>query len=350
MIRTFQVSDIFLAQRILRQSVRLNPAQSLLNPRPPIWRALLPTTPLDDAKLYTYILDQRENSIARAGLLQAQKRPGRPEADITLLAPRLDAKYGHPAIWQKLLSHFSQEAITATISRVYVTAPDEPTLVRTLESVGFRVYARQTIWRLASTLETHPHLYPVRSMRLQTPGDEWGLMRLYAQSTPRPVQLAEGAHSEHPVKPPILDLRMAGVNRSYVRVERDKVVGCVQIGSGPLGGWIKLWVDTRQPASERILELVSQGVAVLREQQYNLPIYIGVDDYQGGVASVLVDSGFAPFTDMVKAMRPTVQHVRQRAHIRVPVLEAFPTVASAPYHRQSYRAHAEGTRSSTPTF
>lgn len=334
MIRTFRIVDIFLAQRLLRHATRLNPAQSLTCPRPSLWRALLPINPLDDAKTFTYILDQHDNSVARAGLLQARKRHGRPEADVTLLAPRLDAKYGHPAIWQKLLAHFTQMAVQFGVSRIYIAAPDEPTISHTLNSVGFRAYSRQTVWRRIGELPEKAPKLPYNQLRLQCIGDEWGLTRLYAQSTPKAVQLAEGAHSDKALSAPILDHRITGNSKSYVLVEDGRINGCVQTVVGPFGAWLTLWVDTRQPAPQRIHLLVQQGIASVHEVNCNLPVYIGVDEYQSGIAPILIEYGFAPFTDVVKAVKQTMQPIREGIRLRMPVLETLPSVPSAPYHRQ----------------
>ena len=343
-IRTFRIGDIFFAQRLLRQAARLNPALSLTCPRPSLWRALLPTNPLDDAKTYTFLLEQQDNSVARAGLLQAQKRAGRPEADITLLAPRLDARYGHPAIWQKLLAHFSQIAVQAGVRRVYIAAPDEPTIVQTLNNIGFRVYSRQTVWRLIGGLSEHVPKVDYGQVRLQCVGDEWGLIRLYSQSTPKAVQLAEGAHSDKQIRLPILDSRVTHADKSYILYEKDRITGCIQVTLGSLGAWLTLWVDTRQPAPQRIHQLIQQGVAAICEHDCNLPIYIGVDEYQGGIAPLLVEYGFAPFTDVVKAVKQTVQPVYEGGRIRMPVLETLPRVASAPYHRHSTHVLREHER------
>lgn len=345
MIRTFRIGDFFLAQRLLRHATRLNPALSLINPRPSLWRALLPTNPLDDAKTFTFVLEQRDNSVAQAGLLQARKRHGRPEADITLLAPRLDAKYGHPAIWQKLLAHFTQDAVEAGVRRIYIAAPDEPTIIHTLNGIGFRAYSRQTVWRLTGRLPAHVPILNRQQVRLQCIGDEWGLMRLYARSTPPAVQLAEGAHSDQGVKVPILEHLASGVETSHVLIEDGRIQGCIHTVKGPLGFWLTLWIDSRQPAPHRIHQLIQQGVASICEKNCNLPIYIGVDEYQAGVTPILLDYGFAPFTDVVKVVKQTIQPIHDHVRTRMPVLKTLPRVASAPYHR-----HSAGTRGANGSF
>jgi hypothetical protein len=334
-IHPIRFSDIFLIQRLLRYSTRLDPARSLLQPRSPVWQAFIPANPLDDARVYTYVLNQRDNTIARAGVLQAQKRPGRPEIDIVLLTPRLDTKFGHPAIWQKLLSHFAQEVISQHICRIYAVAPDEPTVVQTLASVGFRTYSHQTIWRLTGDQVDARRLAISDAVRLQRSSDEWGLLRLYSQSTPRPVQVAEGMRSQRPLKPPILAWRHTGENYSFVLSDAGRIRGCVKVAVGRQGVWLRLWFDPQLPTSQRIESLVRQGIVIAAQRAYRLPVYVGVDEYQGGLASTLVDLGFAPFIDVVKTVRHTVQHVVERSPLRIPIFEPATTIVPVPYHRRT---------------
>jgi len=114
-IRPFQVGDIFLIQRLSRQSTKLNITNALLQPYSGLQAALTTLMPWklmpwNEAKVTTYVLDQRGHELARTGFLQVQKRPGRSEADVMLLAPALDMRLGHPAIWQKLLVYYCNEA------------------------------------------------------------------------------------------------------------------------------------------------------------------------------------------------------------------------------------------------
>ena len=148
MIRPFGFSDTFLIQRLANQATKLNAEQALLQPRSTVWTALTAVIPWKDARASTYILSQKGHRLASAGFIQARKRSLRPEADILLLAPALDTPFGHPAIWEKLLSFYIQEAAQQKIARVYVDVPDQPLPVGSFTHVGFQVYARQTIWRL----------------------------------------------------------------------------------------------------------------------------------------------------------------------------------------------------------
>ena len=147
MIRPFQLGDFFLMHSLSRQATKLNASLALAQPYSVLGSALTAVVPWNDAKVATYVLHQRTHEVARNGFLQAQKRPGRPESDILLLTPALDTAHGHPAIWEKLLSHYSSEATQQKIARIYADVPDQPIVVNTLMHVGFRVYTRQTVGR-----------------------------------------------------------------------------------------------------------------------------------------------------------------------------------------------------------
>lgn len=69
--------------------------------------------------------------------------------DILVLAPALDTRTGHPAIWEKLLAHCIVEGTQEGTTRIYADVPDQPLLVNTFAHVGFGVLRGQAFWRLA---------------------------------------------------------------------------------------------------------------------------------------------------------------------------------------------------------
>jgi hypothetical protein len=330
-IRPFQIGDLFTIQRLGRQATKLATIEALLHPQSAFWAALSAVFLWNDAKVTTYVLHRREHDLARTGLLQAQKRPGRPEADILLLAPGLDSTWGHPAIWQKLLAHYLHEAPQHQIARIYADVPDQPLPVNTLSHVGFRVYTRQTIWRLAPQgLESFAHAL-ADTIRTPTRGDEWALRRLYTRITPGPVQQAEGMHADNAVKPPILDWWQGGMRKSYVLEQGGDIQGCVQVAYGSRGVWLQLWVDPKQPDTTQLHQLLRFGLTVIQQDAVRVPIYVGVREYEGALGAVLSDYGFAPFTDRAKMVKHVVQWVRTVVPARTPVLEGVREVVPTPF-------------------
>jgi hypothetical protein len=330
-IRPFQVGDIFLIQRLGRQATKLTTIEALLNPQSAFQAALSAAILWTDAKVTTYILHQREHGLAGAGLLQVQKRPGRPEADILLLSPALDATWGHPAIWQKLLAHYLQEAPHHQITRIYADVPDQPLPVNTLSHVGFKVYTHETIWRLA-VHTTELYTYPLSSaIRPQTKQDEWALRRLYHRITPGVVQQAEGMNTANAGLPPILEWWHAGMRRSYVLEQSGEVQGAVQIATGPRGVWLQLWADTRQPDSSHLHELARFGLMIIQQESVRLPVYIGISEHESVLGTILADYAFAPFVDRAKMVKHVVQWVRAVSPVLTPALEGIGEVVPTPY-------------------
>ncbi|MEZ4859985.1 MAG: hypothetical protein R3C14_01690 [Caldilineaceae bacterium] len=331
MIRPFQFGDIFLINSLSRQSTKLNTIQALLQPYSILGAALTALIPWNEAKVTTYVLQQRRHDLARSGFLQVQKRPGRPESDILRLAPALDTVRGHPAIWEKLLSHYITAATKQQIVRIYTDVPDQPLPVSTFMHVGFKTFTRQTIWRLpphsvesfADQISTH-----IRPRREE---DNWALRRLYAQVTPQPVQQAEGLQANRELEPPILDWWQPFMRYSYVLEEAGELQGCIRIGYGRRGIWLQLWTDTQQPNGFFSHQLIRHALTVIRRQGLRLPIYIGVRDYHGGVGAVLAGYGFAPFTDRAKMVKQLVQWVPSTVPILPPVLEGVPEVVVTPF-------------------
>lgn len=275
----------------------------------------------------TFVLRQEENGLARAGLIQLEIQPERPAANVTVLTPAIDAPQGHPAIWQKLLSQSVQELVERQINRLYSDLPDQPLLVNTFKQAGFQVYTRETIWRLASV----PHDWPLPTptpVRPLRPEDQWHVLRLYDQTTPAPVQQAEGMVSvdeqEYPARVfcPILANDLNLPRTTFVLDGNAGLEGAVQILWGRYGTSVRLFTDTNNPDTEAVHLLLRHAISEIVEDQNTTPIYICVRDYQAGIESILSDYGFAPFTDRALMVRNIWQWARSPASVRIPALES----------------------------
>lgn len=331
MIRPFQFGDVVLIQRLGLQAATLNTIQALLQPQSAVWASLSALLPWNDTKIMTHVLRQQGHGLVGLGFLQVQRRAGRPELEVMRLAPGLDARLGHPVIWEKLLAYLNATAAQQSIARIYADAPDQPLPVHTLGHVGFRSYARETIWRLnyPSDLEEYPVTAGVRQ---RTKADEWALQELYRHTVPEDVRLAEGTPGEPAVKPPILEWWGPGAVTDLVLEQRGDVVGAVQIVQGRRGVWLQLWADMNDPHPQVVHQLVRASLATMRRRGVLLPLYVGVREYHGALGAFLEDYGFAPFTDRVRLVRPVMQWVREPAFASAPAVErAARGVVTAPY-------------------
>ncbi len=343
MIRPFQPGDTFLLQRLQRQAPKLNVAQALLQPRSPVWAALTAGNPLHQAKVATYVLHQNGHGLARSGFVQAQRRPGRSDVDILMLAPALDTRTGHPAIWEKLLAHCIVEGTQESTARIYADVPDQPLLVNTFAHVGFGVYARQSIWRLAPNEVANyatqhasiPALHaaaaqratgaPTTHVRMAQRSDEWELQRLYARVTPRAVQRAEGVLVDAGSRPPILDWWLGGDVQTFVSGDgagaAEALNGCLRVVSTRTGVWMQLWADAHRTDADAAKALLGNALRFVQNQRRRRPIYIPVRDYQGGLGPLLSDFGFAPFADHAKMVKHLLQRVVETENVRQLVVE-----------------------------
>jgi hypothetical protein len=329
-IRPFQFGDIFLIQSLGRQAAKLNTIQTLLQPQSTVWASLSAIIPWNDAKVTTYVLRQKGHGLVDLGYLQVQKRPGRPEVEIIGLAPGLDAPRGHPAIWEKLLAHYSTVAAQQQIARIYVDLPDQPLPIHTFHHLGFRTYTHQTIWRLARhELAAQQHTITAE-IRPQQKVDDWALTQLYAHTVPSAVQIAEGYLGEPPQKPPILDWWLSGACTNFVLEERGDVRGAVQIVQGRRGYWLRVWADFYQPSGEIVHQLIRHGLTTIGRRAVQMPVYVGVCDYHGALGTVLMDYGFAPITDRAKLMRPVMHWVREAVYEPAMMLKPATRVVASP--------------------
>jgi hypothetical protein len=330
-IRPFRPGDLYLIQRLNRQVTRFHTVQTMLDAHSVVQAALGSVIPWGDAKVTTYVLRQDGHGLVHSGFLQAQKRAGLAEADVLGLAPSLDAPSGHPAIWSKLLSAYLHDAMPQGILRIYADVLDQPLPVNTFAGVGFQAYGRQTIWRLFTpTVESYSHLIN-STIRLRSAADEWGLTQLYARVTPEHVQQAEGWFGLQGELTPLSKGWLADHALTYVLLEEGEICGALQVAPGYSGSWIQWWTDTLRPDLRWVQQLLCFGISVIRQNEWRTPVYLAVADYHGGVATLLSDYGFAPFSDRVKMVKHGAKWVRENATAPTAAIETTSEVVPTSY-------------------
>lgn len=320
MIRPFQPGDIYLIQRLGRQATHLPCAHNFLQPKTSTAVALSAVLPWTTMGALTYVLRQQGHGLVHEGFLQVKRRAGRPEAEILTMAPSLDAPAGHPAIWNKLLSHLVNEAGGLGFERIYAEAPDQPLVVNTFAAVGFQPFCRQTIWRRFSAANSDVHLEAGDSVQPRLASDDWALLRLYTTTVPEPVRVAEGAFDVANAAPILENLRPDhGV--TYTLRTAGELVGAFQLRQGRCGVWLHFWADMLQPHHNRLSTLIEQALAMVARQGWSAPLYVASSDYHGGLEVLLEAYGFAPFLDRVRMVKHVVKWARESVASSVPVVE-----------------------------
>lgn len=334
MIRPFGLADIFLMRDLQRRSATLAIEPALTHPRDPLWSALAAPWPWAGFGIATYVLTATPRGSEETGFVQLVKRAARPEADVLYLAPALPAGPGRApaveAIWHGLLNHCVLAAADHGLQRIFANSPDGGPEEACLKDVGFSLYARETVYRLATVQPAA--LAPAAGYRSQGPQDSWALQRLYTRSTPKLVQHAEGAASGNVGAPP-LSWWEPDRWQGCVWEPAGEARGAVQIHLGRAGHWLRLWGANLLSAREA-RSLIEQGLRLIAaappaSNARLLPVYTTVRDYERDLGGALTGFGFAPYTDRVRFVKHTVAPIREPTlPAAVPALEPAPKVVA----------------------
>jgi hypothetical protein len=334
MIRPFGIGDVLLVSSLQRSDTPLAIEHILTHPRPPLWLAMTAPWPWAGTGVATYVLRLRgPDQQTQTGFVQLLKRSARPEADLLHLAPALplngdcDCDLDPQPIWRHLLTHCAHEAAQYGIERLYVSIPDGGPEQSCLAESNFRLYARETIYRLAAAPEVGSTPAGFRRQRAQ---DSWALQRLYLRGTPILVQQAEGALSGR-AGSPSLSWWEPDRWRGVVWTPAGEVRGVVQVHFGRAGHWLRILGANALTARE-VRALIEQGLRLIGPVRRNwrgefLPVYVTVRDYDLGLSGALTGFGFAPLTDRARFVRHTTATAARRAHALVPVRDSIKEVA-----------------------
>jgi hypothetical protein len=316
LIKPFHVRDLLLVGKLQNQGLLLDLEEALTQTYSPLLATLVGCLPLQRTGVSTYICDEMEEGQRMTGFAQMRLRKGGPEADMVYLTPSLSAAGEAMTIWRRLLEHVCREAGRQGIQRIFARLPEDGLEVEAFQQVGFSIYAREDIFRLA---QMPSHLaYPERGIiRPQQPADGWELQALYAAVAPRLVQRAESLTAKRWEAAPGPWLRRAG-QEGYVMEDEGEIVGCVRIHQGQTGHWLEMLLHPQ--AYERADELVNQSLSLL-VQYPPRPIYCCLRRYQGGLRVPLEAQGFQPLTSQCVMVKHTTVRVKKPALKLVPALE-----------------------------
>lgn len=321
-VRRFGISDLLIVGRLQRRGIWLDPLQASVGAIAPAWMALSAPLRWWASPPLTYVSPPPE-----AGMIQAQLRVGRPEADVTFLSPALAANDEAAAVWRRLLMCCVQQAGRAQVQRLFVAVPEASrALISVLHQVGFFPYTREEVycWQAG---DVQPDEASVERVRPLSSSDEWPLQRMLASITPRLVQQAEGGGS-YPADAAAFRRTLTGRERYLVLVRDGEIAGLIMARNGRRGDWLQLWGRFRR--EEEVLALVRRGLDVLQPRSER-PVYCLVREYQGGARVALSDSGFEHVATWSCLVKHTVVRSRETARRAWHALEvrAEPTAPGA---------------------
>jgi len=276
----------------------------------------------------TFLSRRSNDSPVSEGFVQASKRPGRPEADVCYIAPRLGQNAAETKTWQALLEYLIAQAGDSGVQRLYACVPSQDNAAPVLASCGFVRYVRETLFRLQS-----PRIAPFppadTHVRPQREQDSWAFQRLTDQHTPPVVQRAEGAIAKNNEATDHLVFQtwwQPEHIRGIVYEQDEEIVAAIRIHRGRAGHWLHFVGD---PTASKVTDaLIAHSIRTLQNSER--PIYCSVRPYQNALGPALRNEAFEPVTELSRFVKYNTIRTREPARNkpRILVETSFPGIIS----------------------
>jgi hypothetical protein len=323
-------NDLLAVQQLQRRGVQLDLERAVLWPHTPLHAALVPRLPFSMVSAETIVLYSGNSRHSRAvGFIQARERRGRPEGDIVFIAPSLDADDDAVSIWYRLLAECAQQIGARGGQRLFAQVSSGNGVEEVFRQAGFSSYAREDIYRLT---DWPKNLAKDNSLRHQRARDGWTLLRLYAQFTPRPVQIAEGMLSPEGQGGKMGDWWDQSSGSGYILETESEVIGAVRVRRGRAAYWLRFWLH---PQSLDQGETLVHGAQSLLWAAPHRPIYCSVRDYESGLRNDLEAAGFEYLLTRSLLVKHTTVRAKEPLIKLMPALEKRPEPAASVSHLRS---------------
>jgi hypothetical protein len=179
-----------------------------------------------------------------------------------------------------------------------------------LQRLGFGVFTRQRLFRLASPPPSGADLPPLPGLRPWRSTDDWGVRVLYANTVPQLAQQIEA---------PIDDaLNPSRWSHRLVLEQDGEISACLGSRRGRAGSALRLLLHPR--ADAYVEALIRHGLATLAGEPPR-PVYCRVRRYESWLQAPLEASGFQPATRTAILVKHIVARVMTPEWHRLPVVE-----------------------------
>ncbi len=266
------------------------------------------------------------------GLAQVRRRGQAQAWDLSYLAALSPAQeQAGPApddVLDELLQYVLNAAVARGVQRVFARVEDESRELELFGRAGFQRYAREvSYWlpelstaRVAAAARDGTDAPPLRGWHRH---DEWGLLRLYAATTPHRVQIAECLDGAE-----MLQTYAAGARGDALSLLTPPAEAYVCDRGVRLAGWLRLrhgrgaqphqlWLMVHPEDAELAGPLLRFGLRQLAAAQPR-PVLCQVREYDGATINALRAAGF----EHRGTRALLVRHLMLRALRPAPALEA----------------------------
>jgi hypothetical protein len=286
-IKVFTPGDSLLIRRLQKQGLSLDLCRTLTEPWSPLREAWLAFLTGQFRGQVTLVW---RNVSGPEGVIQVHVGARQAGARITYLAPRPEGEAA-AAVCARLIEAACAEVGGRGAPRLFAAAPANSAEMEALQQLGFSLYARQTVFRLAANAagDTPTDRAGVRPWQ---PADEWATQRLCVAITPPPVRQAEGPQGAM--------LGAVAEAGRLVLVRDDQLVGVLYVHGGRLGYWLRMLV--RPEAADDAAKLLQAGLSAL-PGSVGQPVFCGVRHYQSHVWRSLDEVGFERIAEQALMVR-----------------------------------------------
>jgi len=327
MTRLLGLNDLISIQQLQTRGIQLDLERATLWPHTPAQAALSQHMPFSNIGAETVVLYPNYAPRSRAiGFLQARPRRGRPEADIAFISPALNASDDAVAIWYRLLAECTHEIGARGGQRLFAQIAGNNGAEEVFRQAGFSTYAREDIFRLT---RWKPDFAKSKSLRHQRTRDGWTLLRLYAQLTPRSIQIAEGMLSSEGQGGKMGDWWDQSSGSGFILQVDGELAGAVRLRRGLAAYWLRFWLHPQ--AIEHSHKLVNGALSLLWAAPRR-PIFCGVRDYESGLCDALYTAGFEYLQTRSLLVKHTTVRVKEPLIKLIPSLEKRAEPATSASH------------------
>jgi hypothetical protein len=256
------------------------------------------------------------------GFVQVRFRPHQAAADVSFLAPALEAGRDASNLWFRLLDGASVELAGRGIQRVFANLSESGAEADLFYQSGFTLYAGEEVFRLAQRPELGDR-EEIPELRLQRPADWPSIQRLFVAVTPQRVRQSEGG------------IRIAaGMERNcqhYVLPgeNRGDLAAVLSIYTGGQACFLRLVVH---PEARDVADGLVRGGLAIMDRCPAKPVFCGVRQYEGGVRAALLAAGFEHYASRALMVKHTLAWSKTPVPELGPALKATAEIVPPAYH------------------
>ncbi len=318
----FRAGDSLRVYRLQRKGISLDLQRSLTQPCKPLLEAWLAFLTQQEMGRPTYVLTDLYDG---DGFVQVRFRPHQAAADVSFLAPVLEEGRVASNVWFRLLDGASVEVAGRGIERLFANLPESGVEADLFYQSGFTLYAGEEIFHLVRPPDSGRQ-EEVPGLRPQRPEDWPSIQRLCVAITPQRVRQAEGGISI-----------AAGLGRSCQRYvlpgkTGEDLAAVLSISTGGQARWLRLLVH---PEAGDVADGLIRRALDLLDRQSTQPVFCNVRQYEGGVRTALLASGFEHYASRALMVKQTLAWSKTAALEFAPALKGSAEIVPPAYHTRS---------------